>query len=160
MILNLFEQSGLNGSIDDEPLQEGVGEPQAAGKVRVMIQEKDHVAAKAIIEAWDAKQSIEEEKPSKTLHAFLWGFVGLIIGLVSLTIFYNTPITHDGIDHNGDGTLDEKWTIVNNMYSKIEADRNFDGQVDNISEFDRKGIIKHAKFDENFDGTFETEQRY
>ena len=64
------------------------------------------------------------------------------------------------IDMNGDGELDEKWIYRDNRISKTEVDRNFDRKVDIVYYFDRKGILKEAKYDDNFDGIYETEYKY
>jgi hypothetical protein len=54
MILNLLEQAGLTGRIEDEYLQGGMGEIPAVGIIRVMILESDFEAAKKIVDEWDA----------------------------------------------------------------------------------------------------------
>lgn len=74
-----------------------------------------------------------------------------------MVIYYSTPVTDRGIDYNGDGKLDEKWTYVNYRTSKTEFDRNFDGKIDLIYTFDRRGISESGLSDENFDGVFDTE---
>ena len=158
MILNLLEQAGLSGRVDGEFLQGGVGELQASGFIRVMIEEVDYEAARKIIEQWDKYQPREliEEGP-KRAHPVFSGFIGLCVGLISLTIYYNTPTTYDGIDFDGDGLLDEKWVYVHDKLSKIEVDRDFDGKADHIIQYDRKGHIESASSDDNFDGVFETD---
>jgi hypothetical protein len=77
-----------------------------------------------------------------------------------MAIYYKTPVTNDGIDHNGDGKLDENWTYVNNKLSKLEFDRNFDGKIDFIYSYDRKGLIESSSSDDDFNGTFETETHF
>ena len=161
MILNLLEQAGLRGRIDGEYLQGGVGELPPIGLVRVMIYESDYDAAKEIITEWDKNQPIQKKvKSNKKAGPFFGGVVGFILGSVLVGITYNTPVTNDGVDYNGDGKLDEKWTYVNERISKSELDRNFDGKVDFIFRYNRKGIIKNAESDEDFDGVFESSHYY
>ena len=69
---------------------------------------------------------------------------------------YNSPVTEDGIDINGDGILDEKRIYKDHRISRTEVDRNFDGNVDIIYDFDRNGIPKESRRDDNFDGFFES----
>ena len=64
MILNLLEQAGLLARIDGEYLQGGVGELQAIGLVRVMVEESDYAEANDIIKEWDARQpELEADAP-------------------------------------------------------------------------------------------------
>lgn len=163
MILNLVEQSGLSARIDGEYLQGGVGELQAMGIVRVMVEENDYVEARKIVQAWDArqpKQEVQRQVSQKNKVSFGAAFLGFIGGVVAMAVYYHTPITYGGIDYNGDGEIDEKWTYVNYNISKIEGDRNFDGEIDTIHLYDRKGIIESSSLDEDLDGIFETELVY
>jgi hypothetical protein len=158
MILNLLEQAGLSARIDGEYLQGGVGELQATGIVRVMVEEFDYPEAKKIIQEWDAKQPAEVDKPqTKKKSTFGSALTGFIFGIGIMMAYYYTPITNDGIDYNGDGKLDEKWTYVNYRISKTEIDRNFDGNIDFIYSFDRAGLIESSSSDDDFNGTFETD---
>lgn len=59
-------------------MQGGVGELQTMGLVRVMVEEKDHIEAKAIIDQWDAAQP-EQEVP-KTIVIKKSGFGTGVIG--------------------------------------------------------------------------------
>lgn len=161
MILDLLEQAGLSARIDGEYLQGGVGELQAMGLVRVMVDEEDYLEAKQIVQEWDEKQPAEEKQtPIKKTNRFGGGILGFVLGIVVMGVYYNTPITEDGIDYNGDSKLDEKWTVVNHRITKIQYDRNFDGKIDSITSFDQKGLIKSLSADEDFNGVFETQIHY
>lgn len=161
MILNLLEQVGISGRIDGEYLQGGVGDLQASGFARVMVDESDYEAAKEVVDDWDAKQPDSEEiKPSEKSSSFSTGVFGFILGVVAATIFYNTPVTSDGIDYNGDGKLDEKWTYLDGRPSSMEIDRNLDGEVDIVYEYDRQGIVDSSRSDEDFNGVFETRSKF
>lgn len=159
MILNLLQNNDIEGRIDGEYLQGGAGELQAMNMVRVMVNEANYERAKLILNNWD-KTQVEETKiptPSRNSPGVFTGLLfGLIIG-AGITIWaYHTPITIDGIDHNGDGTLDEKWIYHDNRISRVEIDRNLDGNLDSVSIYNRKGIISRLEIDENFDGVLET----
>lgn len=160
MIINLLEQAGLRARLDGEYLQGGAGELQALGVIRVMVAEQDYEAAKSIIAEWDAQQPTAEADTPKKRGAFgasALGFVGGFVGGAALmVVYYSTPVTYDGIDHNEDGILDEKWKYVNSSISTSEIDRNFDGKTDFIYTFDRKGIVKSSSLDEDFNDSFET----
>ena len=143
MVLNLLEQEGILGRVDGQYLSGGVGELQAINLVRVMVDEADYEIAAQVIKAWEAIEVDEEErlknKSSNGVSVFL---MGAVIGGGLIYWASNSPVTEDGIDINGDGVFDEKWIYKDNRISRTEVDRNFDGNVDVIYKFDRKGILK------------------
>ena len=157
MILNLLVQEGIEGRVDGEYLPGGVGELQAINLVRVMVDESDYERATQIIKNWEAieteKEKIAKKRKSSGASIFL---VGAVIGGGLIYLAYNSPVTEDGIDMNGDGTLDEKWIYKDHRINRTEVDRNFDGNVDVVYYFDRRGILKESKQDDNFDGIFES----
>ena len=161
MVLNLLEQEGIKGRVDGEYLPGGVGEIQAINIVRVMVNESDYEKAGQVIRDWEAieveKEGDRIKKPAAEVSTF---FLGLLVGGGLIFWAYNTPVTEDGIDMNGDGVLDEKWIYRDNRISKTEVDRNFDRKIDIVYFFDRRGILKEATFDDNFDGVFETVYKY
>jgi hypothetical protein len=161
MILNLLLHEGIEGRIDGEYLPGGVGELQAMNLVRVMVDEADYERAVQVIETWEAIEVDEEEKSGNKSSAGVSVFlVGVIIGGGLMYWVYNTPVTEGGIDLNGDGVLDEKWIYRDDRISRTEVDRNFDGNADVIYSFDRKGVLKDSKQDDDFDGVFESVFRY
>ena len=157
MILNLLVQEGIEGRVDGEYLPGGVGELQAINIVRVMVDETDYERAVRIIKDWEAievdKDESAKNKPSNGVSIFL---IGAVIGGGLIYWVYNSPVTEDGIDMNGDGVLDERWIYKDHRISRTEVDRNFDGNVDIIYDFDRQGILKESMQDDNFDGIFES----
>jgi hypothetical protein len=161
MVLNLLLHEGIEGRIDGEYLPGGVGELQAMNLVRVMVDEVDYERAVRVIEAWEAIEVDEEEtsgnRSSGGVSVFL---AGVIIGGGLMYWAYNTPVTESGIDLNGDGVLDEKWIYRDDRISRTEVDRNFDGNADVVYSFDRKGVLKDSKQDDDFDGVFESVFRY
>ena len=161
MVLHMLQQAGLSGRVDGEYLQGAAGKLQATGLIRVKIIESDFEQAKTVIQQWDAMRPSEEEPvPAKKSSHVGTGIFGFLSGLLVAALFYNTPITHDSYDHNGDNIIDQKWTYVDGYLSKLEWDRNFDGELDYISKYDRIGTVQSAKSDEDFNGTFESSSRH
>lgn len=163
MILNLLEQQGINGRVDGEFLQGGIGELPAAGLVRVMVSEEDYAAAKPIVEQWDKAQParVETPLPDKAVSRPAMFLVGLVIGILCTYGYFRTPVTREGIDHNRDGVLDDKWTYApSGLAITNEADRNMDGKIDYVATFGRDGMIETANLDDNFDGVFESSTAY
>ena len=161
MILNLLVQEGIEGRVDGEYLPGGVGELQAINLVRVMVDDSNYEKAARVIKDWEAIEVDKEDrsgnKSSNGVSVFL---IGVVVGGGLIYWAYNSPVTEDGIDMNGDGVLDEKWTYKDNRISRTEVDRNFDGNVDVIYNFDRKGILEVSKQDDNFDGIYESVFRF
>ncbi len=161
MIKNMLANEGLESQIEGEYLQGGVGELQAIGIVRLMVDDADYLQAMEIIQKWE---SIEEtpcqDRPkgsSGAINGFVLG-VALTAGIAYL--LFITPVTTDGIDYNGDGVLDEKWVYSGGRISVTSLDRDLDGAYDFIYYYDHKGLLKSAKSDDNFDGVFETKIDY
>jgi Putative prokaryotic signal transducing protein len=159
MILNLLEQEGLSGRIDGEYLQGGLGELPAT-TVRVIIEESDYSAGMKIIDEWVKKQPVEPVKIQSKKFGFGSAAAGFFIGMIVTAVYLHFPINVDGIDYNNDGKLDETWETHNYQISKTKIDRNFDGTVDFIFYFNRKGHLDYSSTDEDFNGTFETKTEY
>ena len=163
MLLDLLKQQGLSAEIHGEHLQGAIGELPAAGLVRLVIDEADYAAARALIERWESAQPAEMAKPAPRAGARSWPrfIVGVLVGVGVSWAFYRSPVTTEGIDHNRDGLLDETWTYAaSGTLLKAEADRNLDGKIDYIAQYDRRGVIESAEADDNFDGVFETRMRF
>lgn len=94
MIVDLLRQEGLSGRVDGEYLQGGIGELPAAGLIRVVVEEPDYTAAKAIVERWDAAQPLHEPAPppQKTVGRFTIFVVGMIAGLALSYVYYQAPL--------------------------------------------------------------------
>lgn len=163
MVLNLLQQEGIDGRVDGEYLQGGVGDLQAINVVRVVVDESDYERAKSTISAWESKQidQVGEEKPVRKFPKTGFGFVlGLFVGIGGTYWTYNTPVTSDGVDYNRDGEIDERWTYKDNRMARVDVDRNKDGNIDLIHKYDQKGIVYLSESDDNFDGIYETKYKY
>ena len=158
MLKNLLVNEDIESRIDGEYLQGGVGELQAIGVVRLMVEDSGYPKAKGIIDQWESNQTknieVKTKKTSSVINGFAFGVI-LTAG-VSYYIF-NSPVTNSGIDYNDDGFLDELWTYNSNRAAVAKYDRNFDKKYDYIYYYDSTGLLKSAEGDENFDGVFEAE---
>ena len=163
MVKNLLENEGVDSRIDGEYLQGGVGELQAIGAIRVVVEEDDYPQAREIIDEWESLQPddpAEDVKSTRTSSATN-GFVLGVILTAGVTYFISgLSITTDGIDYNADGVLDEKWTYQNGRIKTSTVDRNRDGNVDAKYLYDYSGIIKTEELDDDFDGVFELNTVY
>ncbi|MCE4555497.1 DUF2007 domain-containing protein [Pelomonas cellulosilytica] len=161
MLVDLLKQEGIDAHIRGEALQGAVGEIPATGLVRLEVADADHPAARAVIERWERTQVEPTPRPegarkSSTLRGML---IGLALGVGGTYAAYRAPASTEGIDYNGDGQLDEKWTTSpNGLMLKAEVDRNLDGKIDYVVHYDAKGRVASAEADDNFDGVFETRQ--
>ncbi|MFT5591947.1 MAG: hypothetical protein ACI8SR_000302 [Oceanicoccus sp.] len=163
MIVNLLEQAGMSGHVDGEHLQGGVGEIQVSGLVRVMVEDADYVEALSIIKIWEAQQpeAIEEVKViTKRKNSLFIGVIGFCLGLACMYIYFYEPVEIDGVDQNGDGKIDEEWVYKNGYIRESKIDRNFDGEMDLITTYNRFGKIRTSISDDDFNSTFETTTYY
>jgi hypothetical protein len=163
MLRDLLRQQGFSTEIHGEHLQGAIGELPAAGLVRLVVDDDDYPAARAVIDRWEAEQPAEAPKPMTATRSGGWPrfAIGLAIGVGATWAFHRTPTTVDGVDHNHDGVLDEKWTYAaSGALLRTEIDRNLDGKVDYDTHHDRRGVVESAEADDNFDGIFETRMRF
>jgi len=163
MVKNLLENEGVDSRIDGEYLQGGIGELQAMGAIRVVVEEQDYSKARKIIDEWESLQpevepeNVQSTKKSSATNGFV---LGVVLTVVIGYWLSSSTISTEGIDYNADGVLDEKWTYQNGRIKQSTIDRNFDGKVDAEYSYDYSGTLKTAKFDDNFDGVFEARARY
>jgi hypothetical protein len=162
MVVHMLEQSGVRAHVQGEHLQSGAGELQVGNLVAVAVADEDVATAREVIREWEARVAAPAEsaaaaprKSSGASHgiAFLVG-AALSGGLVWAS--YNGPDTSEGMDRNGDGTVDEKLFFDGGRLSRDEADRDFNGTVDAITDYDRLGDATRARTDDDFDGRLET----
>jgi Putative prokaryotic signal transducing protein len=169
MLVDLLKQEGLSAHIQGEHLQGAIGEIPAAGLIRLLIDEAQYDAARKLVNDWDNRQPIAHTtKTAATTSSGLLSYrgllgflIGLLIGVLVMFVLYKTPATTQGIDHNGDGKIDEKWIYAaNGRPLRAEIDRNFDGKVDLIHYYNISGTIEKTESNENFDGVFESITKY
>lgn len=165
MLRNLLQQEGITTFVQGEHLQSGVGVLPAGGLVRLVVDEADYAEARTVIDRWETTLPSEPApavmpvlRPRSTLKGI---FIGLAMGLACSYAFFKVPSNSNGLDHNGDGVLDEKWTYsLSGAILKYEADRNFDGKIDLIGYYDKRSVMERSDSDDDFNGTFETRNRY
>jgi hypothetical protein len=153
------EQEGIEGRVDGEYLQGGLGELSVINVVRVVVRDEDFERARSVIQAWESAQSEDAPAAAPARKASRFGvglLLGLAVGIGGTYWAYTTPITSSGIDYTGDGNFDEVWIYRGNRLHRTEIDRNRDGRVDHIYEYDRRGLVQRSRSDDDFDGHFET----
>jgi hypothetical protein len=165
MLQDLLKQQGIEARLDGAQLQGGVGELPASGFVRLVVNDEDFAAARAVVDDWEsasAQDPIPIPAPARALSKGVLGaLIGLVVGVAATAAFFRAPLPAEGIDHDGDGSLDERWfTAASGTPVRTEMDRNFDGRTDWIYRFDRKGRLESAEGDDDFDGSFETTWQY
>ncbi|WP_019143039.1 DUF2007 domain-containing protein [Noviherbaspirillum massiliense] len=168
MILHLLKQEGFTGWVEGEYLQGAVGELPATGLVRVVVAEEDYAAAKSLVDRWEATQPAEAPKPAASIKAgsasgyrFRALVAAFAAGVLLTYAFYRAPVSVDGIDHNHDGVLDDRWTSApGGRVVREEVDRNLDGKADYIATYGRDGSVEMVETDDNFDGIFESRTTY
>lgn len=163
MLHDLLKQEGIFSRVDGAYLQGGVGELPAAGFVRLVVEDDDYERARNVIKRWEATEVGDAATPAATRssNAFAAGLAGLLIGTLGTYAFLHVPVNHDGVDYNHDGVLDERWSFsASGTFLGAKIDRNLDGKVDYVSRADWRGLLESAEADDDFDGVFETRQRF
>jgi hypothetical protein len=166
MVLDLLKQQGLAGRVDGEYLQGAVGELPAGGLVRVVVMDdEDAPAARRVIAEFEAAQPAETTPPPSRSRGGTsrlgWASLGALLGVLATLAALHTPRTQDGVDHDRDGVLDERWTLgATGRLLRVDEDRNLDHRIDAISRYDRFGLLADGESDDDFDGHFETRLRF
>lgn len=161
MLADYLKQEGLSALVRGEHLQGAVGELPAGGLVRLVIDDAQYEAGREAIARWEAAQPVDaplasnvQPRRGKGVGAFA---LGLVLGAAGVYAYFHAPIPADGIDHNRDGTLDERWTVSpRGAFLRVETDRNFDSKIDHITLYDKNGRVTTIRSDDDFDGRFET----
>lgn len=165
MIVHLLERSEINASIMGEHLQGGVGELPAHGNIRVVVEPGDALAARKIIAAWEAERSAEPSTQSQeTRKSPYSGFIAFLAGVGIASAFllwaYNSPVSTHTADYNRDGETDEWVYWRGETVSRVDVDRNHDGEVDARYDYSPRNSVEKGEFDNDFDGTFEYVSEY
>ena len=163
MLQDLLKQRGISSRVDGAQLQGGVGEIPVSGFVRLVVADEDYEPARAIVDEWESAAVSDPipEPPNRPATGFFAALIGLALGVAGSYLFFRAPSSTTGIDHNEDGTIDERWfTSTSGSAVKIEVDRNFDGVVDYIYRYDNRGRIDALEADDDFNGSLETRWGY
>ncbi|MEO8152617.1 MAG: DUF2007 domain-containing protein [Rhizobacter sp.] len=163
MLQDLLKQEGIEATVHGAYLQGAIGELPASGLVRLLVEDERYEAGRAAIARWESTQVTDPTpRPARRKsNAFAGGVVGLLIGVTASSAFFRAPVSVEGVDHNRDGVIDERWTYSpSGALVKMEVDRNLDGKIDYIAHYDLRGQIDSAESDDDFNGVFETHQRF
>lgn len=162
MLEDLLRQRGISARLEGAGLQGAVGELPAIGLVRLVVDDDDFGAARAVIDEWE-KVSVPDPTSAisrQRVGGLVGAVIGFVLGIGGAIVYFRAPVDVDGIDHNGDGIIDERWKSSRSGAAVMtEIDRNFDGAVDFVWNFDRRGRAESGKSDDDFNGTFETQFR-
>ena len=163
MLQDLLKQRGIPAHVEGTQLQGGVGELPVTGFVRVVVEDDDYDAARAVINDWEAANVGEPipVPPDRKTKGFVAGLIGVAIGIAATYAFLRTPVDLAQVDQNEDGKWDEHRSFSPlGVLLKIEVDRNYDGKIDLIQQFDRKSRTDTVVADEDFNGSFESRWYY
>ena len=162
MVLHLLRQHGLAGRVEGEYLTGAMGDLPVAGLVRVVVEEPDYDAARAVVAAFEAEQPRDSGQPSppRGPGRLAWAGMGLALGMVVTAAALRIPAVDDGIDHDRDGVPDERlFYSASGQLLRVEIDRNLDHRVDAVVHYER-GMAASEEDDDDFDGRFETRLFY
>ncbi|MEQ1816970.1 MAG: DUF2007 domain-containing protein [Terricaulis sp.] len=171
MLAHMLDQNGIEAHIHGEALQGGVGELPAAGLLQLMVADEDYDRARALISAWERASVASTDSTGEKRRVPIW--MGLIVfamgvggGWVLREAAKQNMIPIDaqqwGSDDNGDGVDDvtNYARVGANFAYRTEIDRNFDGRIDDVVQYNANGTTTHEETDDDFDGFFETKTRF
>lgn len=161
VMLDLLKREGIQAQVLGSP-----GPLPGLEIYTLAVDKDDFDRAKEILDRWDAANPKPEHKP-ESRRGFDWinisagALLGLALGIGGSYAYWSSSGSRQGIDHDGDGRLDETWTFSpNGLIIRTEVDRNFDGKIDYIVDYDSSGQARSCQSDEDFNGNFETVTSY
>lgn len=165
MIVHLLERSGIKAEVTGEHLQGGVGELPAHGNIRVVVDPGDAPKAKGLISEWEAEQRAAPSTQTNEIRKNPYsGFIAFLAGAGIASAFllwaYNSPITSHTADYNRDGETDEWVYWRGETVSRVDVDRNHDGEIDSKFTYSPRNSVERGEFDNDFDGLFEYVSEY
>jgi hypothetical protein len=162
MLQDLLQQRGITARLEGAGLQGAAGELPVTGLVRLVVEDDDFAEARAVIDEWEKTAVADPIRlPSRRPAGALSGaLVGLVLGIGAAYIYFRVPVNVDGIDYDGDRILDERWKYSpGGTLIRTEIDRNLDGDVDLVWNFDRYSQVVSGESDDDFNGTFESRSK-
>jgi len=162
MLHDLLRQRGIPSRLEGAGLQGAVGELPAIGLVRLVVDDDDFAAARAVVDEWESTPVPDSvpAPPKQRVGAAAGAAIGIVLGLGAAVLYFRVPAGVEGFDHNDDGVLDERWKYSSGGIPVAnEIDRNFDGDIDLVWSLNRYGQAESGKADDDFNGMFETEIR-
>jgi hypothetical protein len=162
MVLHLLSQHGLAGRVEGEYLTGAMGDLPVSGLVRVVVDEPDYEAARAVVAAFESEQPADAALPAgrKGVSRLSWASVGLVLGIAVTAAALRVPAVDEGIDRDRDGMPDERaFYSASGQLLRVEMDRNRDHRVDAVVHYQR-GMPTSEEGDDDFDGRFETRGFY
>ncbi len=165
MLADVLKQEGIRAQVMGSYLPGALGELPAAGLVRLLVEDEDFEPARSVIERWEATQAPEPAKAGGVAERrgapWSWGLGGLVLGAGLCVAVLRVPVQEDGIDHNRDGVLDERWEYsLSGVAVGAEVDRNFDSRTDLRLRYNVAGELDVEERDDDFNGSFETRTTY
>lgn len=82
--------------------------------------------------------------------------IGALLGAVATGLAMQPRSDLKEVDYNADGIADERLIFEDERLVRIDADRNSDGQIDQVTLVDPRGLPTSIEEDRDFDGTRET----
>jgi hypothetical protein len=159
IIRDLLERAGVPAQVAGEHLQSGVGELPMS-QVRVVVHPDHADEARRIIAEWERQTPTSSGTPPGAASSrWSWApftfVIGGAMGFVAAWAIFNTPVTSDAIDYDGDGIDEETFHYAGEKLSRIDFDRNGDRRVDGRWLYDHHGLATRWQGDDDFDGRFE-----
>jgi hypothetical protein len=165
---SLLEASGIPALLADE--QSFLMTPgMANGGIRLQVEDQDFARAVRVLEEGPdapgpptAPASSEIPENGGRIPVGVFAAVAVALALLGFAIHQFKEQRRNASsrpevqtierDDNHDGKPDHFYTYHGGTLSKVEADRNFDGKIDEWEFYDREGQIERLELDQNFDG--------
>ena len=158
MVCDLLARAGISARVDGEFLQSGGGELPLGNLVKVRVDPARAAEAREVIADWEKEQAADVSAPvssSPRVRASMWFGIGAMVGGVVVFLVFDTPVTSQGVDYDGDGVYEVTYHYAGSRSTSTEYDRNDDRRIDGRWKYNRNGYETGFEWDDDFDGKFE-----
>ncbi|SFL21406.1 Putative signal transducing protein [Lysobacter sp. cf310] len=177
LVHQLLEQEGMTAFVNGGLLEGGAGELPMSGLVTVSVADEHETRAREVVREWEsmpvppddedeadapaeAAAAIATPAPRRWAPVLVAALLGTVFGALLTWSLVRKPVAVVGSDLNGDQTPDEHVVYEDGLAVRVETDRNRDGQVDDIVNYDAYGRPTTVESDNDFDGYLESSQAH
>lgn len=169
LVRQLLEQEGMTAFVNGGLLEGGAGELPMGGLATVSVADEHEARALEVVREWERMPVPPEDEENDAARApaaaaaprrgrttvLVAALLGAAFGALLTWGLVRKSVQVFGADLDGDREAEERVIYEDGMIARVEADRNRDGRVDQITNYGTHGQVTAGEADDDFDGYME-----